>query len=213
MSQPTISDATWNEAYTQLHVYAKKLVYSLHVPSWQGQEEEVAWDIVQESMSRFVEYTQKAERGERVPVRSMIALLKMIARNYGRDLRRREWRLRREDADMLRELADNGASFSEVAVENVYRERIFHSLAREIASFPKKQQRSVLTDLARRMAFGETPTTLEAAFRSEGIFLEEYCARADDERERSRNASLRTYAYKRLYGLEVAQNYRNGRNC
>ncbi|MGH2480456.1 MAG: hypothetical protein ACRDHW_12445, partial [Ktedonobacteraceae bacterium] len=108
MSQLMISETTWNEAYAQLHTYAKKLVYSLHVPSWQGQEEEVACDIVQESMSRFVEYAQKAERNERVHVRSIIGLLKVIACNYGRDLRRREWRLRREDAGTLRELRDDG---------------------------------------------------------------------------------------------------------
>lgn len=203
-----IPETAWNEAYTQLNPYVKKLVYRLNVPNWRGQEEAVACDIVQESMSRFVEYVQEAERNERVPVRSMISLLKRTAHNYSIDLQRREWRLRREDAGTLRDMVDHGASYSEIAVENVYRERIFRIAAHEIESFPKKQQCSLLTDLAHRMAFGETPTTLEMAFRAEGIFLEEYrVARAESELERSRNASLRNHAYKRLRTSEVVRNY------
>lgn len=208
MSQPIIPEAAWNEAYSQLNPYVKKLVYSLNVPDWHGQEEAVACDIVQESMSRFVEYVQKAERRERVPVRSMIGLLKKIASNYSKDLRRKEWRLRREDAGMLRDMVDNGASFSEIAVENVYRERLFGIIAHEIAHFPKKQQSSLLKDLAHRMVFDDSPTTLEMAFRAEGIFLEEYhAAQAEGELERNRHASLRNYAYKRLRTSEVVRNY------
>lgn len=208
MSQPTISEAIWNEAYSQLLAYARKLVYSLHMPDWRGQEEEVAWDIVQESMSRLVEYIQEAERGERLPVRSIIGLLKTIARRYSIDLWRKERRLCRDETGTVREFADDEASFSELAVENVYREGVFRVAAREIAAFPRKQKRSVLADLALRMAFEEKPTNLEIAFRAEGIFLEEYrAARPEAEQERNRNASLLNHGYKRLHGLEVAQNY------
>lgn len=202
MPEITISEEAWSEAYNQLQAYVSRLVHRLQVPNWRGQEDDVAWDIVQESMRRFVEYTQQAERNEREPVRSMIALLKIIARNYCSDLRRREWRLQREDATLLRDLNNDAMSFSEVAIENAYRARIFRTLAREIAAFPQKQQKSLLNDLALCMAFEDDPTPLDLAFQAEGISLKEYrVARAADPIQRSRDASLRNYAYKRLGAL------------
>ena len=202
MTELSISEQVWNEAYSQLQAYVRKLVYRLRVPNWRGQEEDVVWDIVQESMRRFVEYVQQAERNEREPVRSMISLLKTIASNYCKDLRRREWRLQREEEVMPHALSSDATSFSEIAVQNVHYTRIFRTLARDIAAFPKKQRTSLLNDLALSMAFEETPTPLEAAFQAEGIMLKEYCQiRIEDLVERNRNASLRNYAYKRLSAL------------
>lgn len=200
MAQTRVSEINWGENYSQLHAQARRLVHQLKVASWLGQEEDVAWDIVQESMRKALEYAQKAERGEKEPVQSLTALLNTVAQNCTRDLRRRERRLSRE---MPLGFADSETNFSEVATENAYHERLFRDLAHEIARFPAKQRQALLADLASRMAFEEKPSTLQAAFRAEGIFLENYRrSRPESERERNRNAALLNHAYKRLRGLE-----------
>lgn len=210
MIQAMISEKIWEDSYPQLHGYARRLVHQLksNVPDWQGQEEDVAWDIVQESMRRAYEYSQRAASGEREPVLSLTALLHTVAQNYCRDQRRREWRLSRERANAPLEFCASEGQFNEIAMENVYRESLFRLLAHEIALFPTKQRLALLTDLASRMAFDEHPSTLQAAFKAEGIHLEEYQKpRAECERERSRNAALLAHAYKRLKTLKKIQDY------
>jgi DNA-directed RNA polymerase specialized sigma24 family protein len=205
MVQTKVSEINWRESYPQLLAQARRMVHQLKVANWLGQEEDVAWDIVQESMRKAVEYAQKAERGEREPVESLTALLNTVAQNCTRDLRRREKRLSRE---IPLGFVDNEMNFSEVATENAYHACLFRDLAHEIACFPAKQRQALLADLASRMAFGEKPTILQAAFRAEGIFLEQYRrSRPESERERSRNAALLNHAYKRLKGLEEIKKY------
>ena len=208
MAEPATTEATWNDVYTHLYTYVRRLVHHLNVPRWQGQEEEMAWDIVQESVSRFLTYAQKVERGERAPVRSMLGLLKVIARHYSRDLRRRDWRLRPEGIDMSPASTATLISIEEVAVENVYRLELFRTVAHEIARFPKKQRWSLLMDLARLTAFAEKPTALQMALRAEGIFLEGYRTEVPrSEQERRQQASLRNHAYKRLSSLPRRRQY------
>ncbi|HEX4714671.1 MAG TPA: hypothetical protein VH164_07065 [Ktedonobacteraceae bacterium] len=204
-SQMQSSEINWGESYPQLHAQARRLVNRMKIPNWLGQEEDVAWDIVQESMRKAFEYSQKC--GEK-PVQSLAGLLCTTAQNCTFDLRRREKRLCRESTRVPQEFVDHEAQFSELAIEHVYHERIFRALAREIAHFPLKQRRALLADLAERMAFGEKPTTLQAAFRAEGIRLEEYRhLRPQSELERSRNAALLYQAYRRLKNLEEVKKY------
>jgi hypothetical protein len=183
----------------------------LHVSDWQGQEEDIAWDIVQESMCRAYEYSEKAARGERPPVQSLTALLTTVAKNYCRDLRRREYRLSRDLEHVPQGQADQSASFSDTAVENVYREQLFGLLARLIAQFPPKQRQALLVDLAERMAFDERPSVLQAAFQAQGIRMEEYRqARPTNEHERNCSAALLTHALKRLRQQPEIQAYLHG---
>ncbi len=199
----------WEENYTNLHAHARRLVRQFNIPDWCGQEEDVAWDIVQESMRRAYEYTQKAARGEREPVGSLTALLNTVAQNYCRDLRRREWRLNRDLTTTSASFVDRSETrFSEVAIENAYREQLFRLLAHEIAAFPTKQRKALLTDLASRMAFDEKHSTLQRAFLTEGIHLEEYRnPPVQGEKERTRSAALLSHAYKRLRGLADIRAY------
>jgi DNA-directed RNA polymerase specialized sigma24 family protein len=203
MATTKINEKLWGESYPLLLAQAKRLIHQLSVPNWLGQEEDLAWDIVQESMRRAYEYSQKAANGEREQVQSLTALLNTVAQNYCRDLRRREWRLSRDMANAPQSFLDNGESFSEEATENAYREQLFHVLAHEIARFPLKQRQALLTDLAERMVFEEKPSMLQAAFRAEGICLEEYRQpRSESDQERNRKAALLGHAYKRLKKLE-----------
>src|SRR6266568_4994952 len=87
------SELPWEELYVFLHTVAQRLVSSLHIPAWYGQEEDIVQDIVQETVARMIERVQEAKRGERVPVRSLKSMMVVVARNYCRDLRRHDHRL------------------------------------------------------------------------------------------------------------------------
>lgn len=207
-TQTKTSEINWEERYPQLHTHARRLVNQMKIMHWQGQEEDMAWDIVQESMRKILEYTRKAEQGEEKPVKELAGLLHMTARNCILDVRRREKRLCREITALPTGFIDNRANFSEVAIENAYNEGLFRLLARKIAQFPPKQRQALLADLAHRMSFGEKPTTLQAAFQAEGIRLEEYRhLQPANERERTRNAALLYQAYQRLKNLDDVQEY------
>lgn len=208
MTATITDDINWGESYPQLHAQARRLVHKYQLAKWRGQEEDLAWDIVQEGVRKVFEYTRSGQK----PVQSLKGLLAVTMRNYSTDLYRREKKQVREASDVsaqyAHEFADDEASFSEIATENVYRERLFRFLARNIARFPAKQRHALLADLASRMAFEEQPSTLQAAFLAEGIRLEEYkCSRPETSCERNRNAALLNHAYKRLRELEEVEQY------
>lgn len=209
MTPTRISEKNWEESYAPLHAQARRLVHQMKVSHWSGQEEDVAWDIVQESMRRAFEYAQRIEQSnEAKPIQSLTALLNTVAQNYSRDLRRREWRLSKEATNAPQGFTDTEDNFSEIATENAYREHLFRDLASEIALFPTKQRQALLSDLAGRMAFEEKPSMLQAAFQAVGIHLEEYRqSRSECEQERSRNAALLAHAYKRLKCLKKVRDY------
>src|SRR5438067_3318297 len=116
------SDAIWKDLYPVLRSFAHRLVFSLQVPSWQGQEDDVAEDIVQETAYRLIEYAQKVERGEAIAIVVIERFMRVVASNYGRDLRRRDRRLMRMSSEnnacedvMVRDPIDP----AEEAIENV----------------------------------------------------------------------------------------------
>ena len=205
-------DASWEKLYLSLESLAKYFVYSSHVPSWQGQEDDIAADIVQETGRRIIEHTQKAERGEAIPIHSLMSMMKVIAHNYCKDLGRRDRRLLRiqpQDAAWQAHFAmRDQVPLAESGIENVYQESLFQLVAHEVASFPVKQRSAVLIDLANRMRFDAQPTPLQAAFLEVGIDLQHYQQPLPaDPRERSRHISLVTYAYKRIAGSSCIQQY------
>ncbi len=205
-------ESAWQQLYPSLYAQARRLAYTLSVPGWRGQEEDVAWDIVQETLRRVLEYAHKAEQNEVVPIQALERLVTVVAQNYSRDLRRREWRLMRHSTDTggidTEDFVDVRASFMELATENVYRGQLFQLVAREVARFPAKQRQALLTDLANRMVFESQPTALQAAFLAEGIRLEEYRhPLPQNARERGQYASLLAHAYKRLAASEQVRAY------
>jgi len=195
----------WENCYQQLYKQVRRMVYHMRLPRWEGEEEDVIWDIVQESMRKIYEYTLRAEQGEEKPVQELENLLYVTALNCLRGRRRREKKLCTESAYFLPSLSgpDTRAHLSELATENVYQEGLFYLVAENIAHFPPKQRGALLMDLASRMAFGKEPTTLQAAFRAQDIRLEDYLRdQSDDREERSRHAALLYQANQRLRGLK-----------
>src|SRR5881296_598012 len=82
------SEDTWSNLYASLRSLARYLVYSFGVSAWQGQEDDIIEDIVQETARRVIERVRKAERGEADPIHSLKHMMIVIAQNYYKDLRR-----------------------------------------------------------------------------------------------------------------------------
>jgi DNA-directed RNA polymerase specialized sigma24 family protein len=206
------SETAWRNLIFVLGPYARALVYSFHVPSWKGQEEDVIEDILQESAKRLLERIQKAERGEAEPIRSLHQMITVVAQNYCKDLRRRERRLvRMQQADYERDTrmhnGDQPHLFDAIC-DCIDQENLLTQVAREIANFPKKQREALLIDLANRMFFGPRPTLLQKAFLGAGIQLECYCrSLPSGTRERKQHASLLICATRRVSQLSCVQEY------
>ncbi len=206
------SEITWRNLTLALGPYARTLVYSFHVPSWRGQEEDVIEDIVQETARRVIERAQKAERGEAEPIRSLHQMVAVVAQNYCKDLRRRERRLvhMRQDDD-VRDIwihKDDHPHLFDTICDRIDQENLLTLVAREIAHFPKKQREALLIDLANRMFFGPRPTPLQKAFLEAGIQLEHYRRPLPTgARERNQHVSLLTCANKRITRLSCVQEY------
>src|SRR6266576_1774674 len=93
------NEISWQKLYSLLRPLVKRWVYSSNVSSWKGQEDDVVEDIIQEAIIRLFQYSQRAERGEVVPIETIEHMIKIVALNYCRDLKRRERRLLRSSAD------------------------------------------------------------------------------------------------------------------
>src|SRR5436190_5659618 len=94
---PAMNDATWVELYPDLQSLAQYLIHKYPLPCWHGQEDDMAEDIVQETVRRVIERAQKAERGEASPIQSLKKMATTIAYNYYRNLKRHDYRLSRLD--------------------------------------------------------------------------------------------------------------------
>lgn len=203
-----VNEVNWEERYAKSRAQAQYEVSKAKVARWRGQEEDVVWDIVQESTRKTLEYMQKNENDGN-SVQSLPGFMSKTIKNHTIDLlRRRETQVYRESANVPLKAAEDETPFDEVAIENVYQEGLFRLAAREIAQFPPKQRRAFLIHLASGITFERKPTPLQAALRNEGIRLEEYQQfQPRDEQERKNIAALLCQAKKRLRNLEELQEY------
>ena|SRR5437762_2973468 len=205
-----MSDTTWSALYPALHSLACYLVHTSPLPYWRGQEEDMADDIVQETVRRVIERAQKAERGEASPIQSLKQMANTVAYNYYRDLKRHDYRLSRLEAT---DVNTHGPCFYpadgysdeyllDTVADKVDQDRLFDVLANAIDHFPTKQKQAILIDLANRMSFDEVPTSLQEAFLGVGIELRQYRRELpENTRERGRHISLCSQAYKRVAHL------------
>ncbi len=206
------SEIIWQQLIPTLGSFARSLVYSYRVPSWRGQEEDIIEDIVQETVRRIIERTQKARRGEADPIHSIQHMTTIIAQNYCRDLRRRDRRLvpmqPGEYVWDVRERTGDRPPIFDAICEGVDHELLLAQIAREIANFPKKQRNALLIDLANRMSFDTRLTPLQKAFQEAGIQIEMYRQPLPEEiRERNQHTSLLNHAYKRIAQLPCVLEY------
>jgi DNA-directed RNA polymerase specialized sigma24 family protein len=206
------SDTNWQDIYMILRPLAKRIVYSYRVPAWRGQENDIAEDIIQETTRKLFEYERKIERKEAPPIQALLPMVRVIAYNYGKDVRRRDQRVMRVETE------DEGiehfffrsdeVSMEERAIENAYYEMLFTEMAQEIARFPYKQKQALLIDLATHMSFEPELTPLQRAFLKVGIQLQEYRhLLPTSPEERNRYTSLLAHAYRRVAVLACGQKY------
>ncbi len=206
------SDTNWQDIYMMLRPLAKHIVYTYRVPAWRGQENDVAEDIIQETTRKLFEYEQKIERKEAPPIQSLLPMVRVIAYNYGKDVRRRDQRvthIETEDEGIEHFFFRNDEmSMEDRATENAYYEMLFTDMAQEIVLFPYKQRQALLIDLATHMSFERQPTPLQKAFLKVGIQLQDYQNQLPTTpEERNRYTSLLAHAYKRVAVLACAQRY------
>jgi DNA-directed RNA polymerase specialized sigma24 family protein len=202
-SSELYSDNCWIVLYSLLVPLVKRWVYSSRVYVWAGQESDIVCDIVQVAIQRTFEYALKALRNG-ISIISLESLSITIARNYYRDLLRKERRLvhfAQEDS-----LPGNRVSLSdlvdpsEIAFEMMYIDWLFTQIANAVVTFPDRTRTALLIDLASRMHFDNAePTALQRAFLEVGIRLQDYQnLLPKDTGAKSRHASLVSIAYKRL---------------
>ena len=201
----------WNSLYPLLLPLAKRWVYAARIYSWTGQENDIAWDIVQAAIQRTYEYDLKAQNAN-TPIRSYHRLSIRIARNYFQDLRRKDSRvlpLNRDGCSQVEYAIHDEINVSEVILDKVYEEWLFQEIAKKVAKFPPKLRTAMLIDIARHMDFDSEPTALQAAFLKVGIQLQEYAELFPQEPIlRSRHSSLVSLGYRQLKML-----FRNSESC
>ena len=194
-------DTLWIPLYLMLPPLAKRWVYSAHIYSWIGQENDIAWDIVLVTIQRTYEYALKARR-ENIPIASIQRLSIKIAKNYFHDLRRKDSRLQpfnRDGYSQVEYAIHDEINTAEAVLDKVHEEWLFQEIAKEVANYPPKMRMAMLIDIAMRMHFGSNPTPLQAAFLEVGIRLEEFQnLLPEDPVMRSRHASLVSLGYRKL---------------
>lgn len=199
----TSDEQTWYDLYTWLLPLVEMWVRDAGVLSWSGQHKEVSEDIAHEAVLRTFRYNQRADQGEMPPIGSVKALCRIIARNYFRDWRKKDYYLVRPTqnegfSDIYRrshELVDP----SQIALDRLLVDSTLFTVAQIVARFPQGQRVALLTDLANMSDFDGQPTRLERALLSVGLRLSDYKRpRPTDPSARGRDAALRSIAYKRL---------------
>ncbi len=207
IDEPEIVDEqTWYDLYLWLLPLVEIWVRDSQVSSWHGQQREIAEDIAHEAVMRAFKYHQRAQSGEMPPVGSLRALSRVIARNYFRDWRKKDWCLVRStvgESEYCRydsvHRTEDFADAAQIALDRLLLESIIVTVAQVVAKFPQGQKVALLTDLANMSALEEGPTRLERAFATVGVQLSDYRrSRLEDSSARSRDAALRSIAYKRL---------------
>lgn len=196
------NDQTWADLINLLRVRTRRFVYSADVACWRGQQEDIIEDVVQETVIRIFERAQRAEHGEALPIYSLERMILRIAHNYMIDMLRRDRRLQRISSECSSKEAfspnDQQNPF-EMAIENVSQEELFMQLAHEIALFPEKRRKALMTDLANRMCLDRELTLLQRAFLTVGIDFQAFQQTLPiDPVERARHTALTSLAYKQV---------------
>ncbi|HLG77075.1 MAG TPA: hypothetical protein VKX46_11720 [Ktedonobacteraceae bacterium] len=194
---------TWYDLYNWLLPLVEMWVRASGVASWDGQQREIAEDVTHEAVARTFRYQQRADRGEMPPIGSLKALCRVIARNYFRDWRKKDWCLVRptQEISLVDGVTAAGDTIdaAQVALDHLIMDSIIVTVAQVVAKFPRGQKTALLIDLANMSDATDEGSLLEKALLDVGLRLHDYKRpRSDDPTERGRFAALRSIAYKRL---------------
>lgn len=198
-----IDGQTWFDLYNWLLPLVEIWVRDSRVSSWYGQQREIAEDISHEAVMRTFRYHQREDRG---PIGSLRALSRVIALNYFRDWRKKDWCLVRPTLDENEQQtfdmhinASDIVDAAQIALDHLMLDSIIISVAQVVSRFPRGQKVALLTDLANMSDLDGEPSLLEQALSDVGLQLSDYKRpRPEDPTVRGRDAALRSIAYKRL---------------
>ncbi|HVB24032.1 MAG TPA: hypothetical protein VNG51_18995 [Ktedonobacteraceae bacterium] len=193
----------WAELYAFLPSPIRQWIYTAHIPSWLGQQEDIVEDIVQETIFKLLRYIHQAENGEVAPVNDMKHLAIKIAHNYFLDLMRKDRRLDRfelyDRTSLEHVVKSRMVDPSEIALDHVYQAWLFIKLADFVVTISAKQQTALLRNLAQRMYFVQELTLLQKTFADKGLDLKQHQDwKSADKREQSQHASNLSLSYKRI---------------
>jgi DNA-directed RNA polymerase specialized sigma24 family protein len=197
-------EQSWSRLYDFLRPTVTFFVCMYAVSTWYGQENDLVEDVLQETAIRIYRQVQLAQSSDATPILHLESFCKTIARNYCRDLRRKEKRLEHfPEGDysfetyIFEEVKDDPV---EAIFETLFARPVIFASATLIASFPEKQRQALLIDLAQKNDFDAlTPSLLEEALASVNINLRAYRDKQPGEQaDKARHSSLVSIAYKRL---------------
>ncbi len=202
------SNATWDILYRSIRSLVGIWVHSSHIPVWRGQEEEVAADIVQETMLRTFEYASDfsswTQKGNDALCHPLENICKAIAYTQYRDLRRQDSRFIRVRSYKY---SYPGCSITcerfdplETAINDTFQEWCCTHLASEIVDIPIGPRTELLIYLANHVCFDlQISQLLQNAFLKRGIKLQEYRRSLPcNHIALNRHTTLLRMAYKRV---------------
>lgn len=193
---------SWSHLYHVLRSPVARFVYMYAPSSWSGQEQDIIDDVLQETVIRLHRHTLLVASGSASFIHSTESFCQTVARNYCRDLYRKERRLFRFSLDTAAfetEISPAAEDPMESILDALTTQTVMAKAASLIVSFPRKQRLALLIDLSRYTSFGEEVSMVEQALAAFGIQLQEYQSLLPTTAlERTRHSSLVSVAYKRL---------------
>jgi len=198
------NEQLWSLLYTALRSVIRGWIYSSKVPSWRGQEQDLAEDILQETVVRIFYYAQQAEQEGIQEIHHVTSFGRTIAYRHFVDLRRKALNLtclETIDGTERGALAPPMGSDdpADEVVECLWLTSLFVVVGIIVASFPKGQRTALLVDLAKRVDPLENDSPLQSAFSQAGITLQDYLQYLPrTQQERTRQTALLSVAYRRL---------------
>jgi DNA-directed RNA polymerase specialized sigma24 family protein len=150
------SDQIWSQLYIILRPAIRSWICTSGVMACCGQKEDFADDIMQETMTRIHTYMLLVEQGINVPIASLAAFSRTVARNLFNNLLRKEQRLihfsfsNGYGSEGTRLVLSDEGDPAEIALETLTCTQELAKAAHLITALPRKQHTVVLTDLAWR---------------------------------------------------------------
>lgn len=177
------SNIIWDALYHLIRSLVKIWVDSSHIPLWNGQEEEVIADIVQETMMKTFKYALKfsswIQEGEMVSRKSLERISQAIALTQYQhfslqDSRFIHIRSRKHSCQGYTIIYERFDPL-ETVIDDTFQEWCCDHLADEIADIPLGPRTELLIYLANHTCFDvQISQLLQSAFLKRGIQLHEY---------------------------------------
>lgn len=192
------NEQSWRDLYSLLRSPVTLFVHVYAPPTWIGQEQDFIEDILQETVMRIYKALLLA-----MPIRNLEPFCLSVARNYCRDLRRKDRRLLHFPHDTYTFDARIHPWVSEdlleITLDELTAKAILAEVVHLIAALPEKRRTALLIDLARHNDFEGEPTEIQLALAQVGISLPNYRDwHPADSAERTRHNALVSLAYRGL---------------